>query len=136
VPITDSRLRSGTLTLDGDSYATQATNVRIIPDYQDEGDAIETLDGSEIGSSKKRKNTLAIEAIQDFDDAAGFQAFTWNNDLLEVAFTWQPGPESPTYDGTVQVLAVEVGGDVGPRLTTSAEWEVVGPVTVTPYSPS
>ena len=134
--ITDSRLRQGTLTLDGDSYATQATNVRLIPDYVDEGDALETLDGSEIGSSKKRKNTLAIEAVQDFDDAAGFQAFTWDNDLTEVAFSWTPGPTAPTYSGTVQVLAVEVGGDVGPRLTTSAEWEVVGQVTVTPYAPA
>lgn len=132
MPITDSRVREGVLTLDGDSYATQATNVRITPSHEEQGARIEVLDGSEILPALKRRNTLAIEAIQDFDDADGLIAFSWNTDTTEQAFSWTPGPNSPTYSGNVQVLAIEVGGTVGERLTTTAEWEIVGDVTVTP----
>jgi hypothetical protein len=32
------------------------------------------------------------------------------------------------------VMAIEVGGVVGERLTTTAEWEIIGGVTVTPYA--
>jgi hypothetical protein len=132
MPIIDSRVRSGTLTLDETSFATQATNVTLTPTHEDDGAAVEVLDGSELPAAKKRRNTLAIDAVQDFDDPDGFIAFTWTNDITDVAFSWTPGPESPTYSGTVQILALEVGGDVGSRLTTSASWEVVGDVVVTP----
>lgn len=130
--IIDSRVRDGILTLDGVSYATQATNVRITPSHEEQGARLEVLDGSEIMPALRRRNTLALEAIQDFDDAAGLIAFSWTTDTTEQTFSWTPGPTAPTYSGSVQVLAIEVGGAVGERLTTTAEWEVVGDVTVTP----
>jgi hypothetical protein len=132
MPITDSRVREGVLTLDGTSFATQATNVRITPSHEEQGARIEVLDGSEILPALKRRNTLAIEAIQDFTDADGLIAFSWSTDTTEQTFSWTPGPDAPTYSGSVQVLAIEVGGTVGERLTTTAEWEIVGDVTVTP----
>jgi len=130
--IIDSRVRDGVLTLDGVSYATQATNVRITPSHEEQGARLEVLDGSEIMPALRRRNTLALEAIQDFDDAEGLIAFSWTTDTTEQTFSWTPGPSAPTYSGSVQVLAIEVGGQVGERLTTTAEWEVVGDVTVTP----
>jgi len=130
--IIDSRVRDGVLTLDGVSYATQATNVRITPSHEEQGARLEVLDGSEIMPALRRRNTLALEAIQDFDDAEGLIAFSWTTDTTEQPFSWTPGPSAPTYSGSVQVLAIEVGGQVGERLTTTAEWEVVGDVTVTP----
>ena len=133
--ITESKNKGGTLTLGpepGTPFACQATNVKITPNHDETGEPVETLCGDTTGSIMTRTDTLGITAIQDFDDPDGFVAFTWNNDTQRVPFTWQPSPSSPTYSGVVQVLAVEVGGDVAARLTTEAEWPVVGAVTVTP----
>lgn len=132
---TDSRHRSGTLTL-GDApavaFACQATNVRITPTHEEDGDRTEVLCGDVLPPVKSRTDVLAIVAVQDFTDPDGFIAYTWTNDLAQVPFTWAPaGAAGPTYAGTVEVLAVEVGGDVGVRLTTETEWNVVGPVDVT-----
>ena len=133
MPITDSRVRAGELILDGDSYATQPTNVRITPSHDSDGDRIEVLDGSEIQPTYRRRNTLNLEAIQDFDNTAGLIALSWDQDMNTVEFSWTPDPVGPTYSGDVMVMAIEVGGVVGERLTTTAEWEIIGAVTVTPY---
>jgi len=136
--IVESRNKSGTLTLGTGtpkSFACQATNVRISPQHEETDDALETLCGDELPAAKKRTDVLGIVAVQDFSDPAGFVAFTWENDLASVPFTWAPNATGPTYAGTVEVLALEVGGDVGVRLTTEAEWNIVGPVVVT-YTPA
>jgi hypothetical protein len=105
--------------------------VRITPTHDEDGDATETLCGDVLPPVKQRSDVLAIAAVQDFTDPAGFQAFTWQNDLAQLPFTWAPsGDTGPTYSGTVEILAVEIGGDVGTRLTTEAEWNIVGPVAV------
>lgn len=133
---TDSRVRAGTLTIGTKSWETQASNVRITPAHDEDGDALELLDGTELPAAKKRTDVLGIITVQDFDDPQGFVAYTWTNDLQVVAFTWKPsGATGPTYAGQVEVLACEVGGDVGVRLTTECEWAIVGAVTVTPATP-
>jgi hypothetical protein len=91
--ITDSRVRAGELTLDGDSYATQPTNVRITPSHDSDGDRIEVLDGSEIQPTYRRRNTLNIEAIQDFDNDAGLIALSWDQDMPPSRF---PGLLTPS----------------------------------------
>lgn len=130
---TDSRLHKGTLTLGTVpvAFACQATNIRITPTHDEDGDSVEVLCGDVLPPVKKRSDVLAITAVQDFTDPDGFVAYTWANDLTEVPFTWQPNETGPTYAGTVEVLACEIGGDVGTRITTDAEWTVVGPVGVT-----
>ena len=52
-----------------------------------------------------------------------------------VAFEWVPGPAdtSPAYTGTVQIRAVEVGGDVATQLTTDAEFPCIGQPVRTDY---
>lgn len=128
---TESKLRNGSLTL-GTSptqvdFATQASNVKITPEYDEEGDPLELLDGGTLQPEVKRTDKLNIEAVQDFTDVAGFVNYTWLHDLELVDFTWQPtGATGPTYTGKVTVRAVEVGGDVGKRAMTSAEWTIQG----------
>jgi len=138
--IKESRVKNGVLTFDVDgegtgapvSFACQATNVRISPSHDEDGDPIETLCGDVIGADETRTDTLAITAIQDFDDPAGFQEWSWDHDREAVTFTWQPNPEARTYSGTVKVRALEVGGDVNKRLTVDVEWPCVGAVERTP----
>lgn len=132
MPITESKNKNGTLTLGGTDFAVQTTSVVITPEYDETGDPLETLSGDSLGTSKTRRNTLKIESIQDFSDPSGFVDYTWSNDLQQVAFEWEPnGASGPSYAGTVEVQACEVGGTVNERLSTSVEWDVIGAVNYT-----
>lgn len=138
--ITESKIKSGTLTFTVDSqqldFSCQPTNVRIRPAHDTEGDPQETLCGDMLGAEETRNDSLLITAIQDFTDAAGFQAFTWEHDREEVAFSWAPrGAAGPSWSGTVKVRAVEIGGDINRRLTVEAEWPLLGLATWNPVVP-
>lgn len=132
--ITDSRVRNGVLSL-GDTpiqFECQATNVRIVADHTQE-DGIETLCGDMSEPSLETTYTLAITAIQDFDDPAGFVNYCFDETGTAVAFEWAPGPilTSPTFSGICQIRAVEIGGDVAAQLTTDAEFPIIGKPTRT-----
>ena len=133
MPITESKLKSGVLTLDGTDFSCQPTNVRVTPSHSEDGDAVETLCGDELGADLNRSDVLAMTSIQDFTDTAGLQKFSWDNDGTTVPFSWQPqGASGPTFAGNVSVRALEVGGDVNKRLTVDVEWPCVGTPTWTP----
>ena len=134
MPIQEDKLKNGTLTLDGVEFAAQASTVEVEPTHDEDGDPLETLDGSQLAPDVTRGNTLKITAVQDFTDVAGFVAFTWDNDLATVPFVWKPNVAGPTYSGNVEVRAVKVGGEVNKRITTEAEWTCEGPVVPT-YAP-
>lgn len=121
-PITESRNKNGVLTLDGDAFNTQATNVRLTPKTDEVGDSLEVLSGDTITPEDETTWSLAIGAVQDFDDPAGFVNFAMSNAGEVVPYTWKPNPDAPTYAGTVRVRPVEIGGDVNKRLTTDAAW--------------
>lgn len=132
--IRESKLKSGTLTFTVGggtplAFTCQATNVRISPKHDEDGDTLETLCGDVLGAEETRTDSLLITAVQDFDDPAGFQSFSWDNDRTPAEFSWKPNATGPTYTGTVKVRALEVGGDVNKRLTVDAEWPCVGTVT-------
>lgn len=122
MPITDSRLKNGTLTLDALPFATQATNVRLVPSTADVGDSLEVLSGDTVDPDEETTWSLAITAVQDFDDADGFVAFALDNAGDVVPYSWKPNADGPTFAGNVRVRPVEIGGDVASRLTTDAEW--------------
>jgi hypothetical protein len=133
MPITDSRLKNGKLGLGTVPvyFETQATNVAIVPDHQQE-DGVETLSGDMSEPSLETTYALTIQAIQDFTDADGFVNYTWDNTGTTVAFTWQPsGSTGPTFAGQCQIRAVEVGGDVATQITTEAEFPCIGKPTRT-----
>lgn len=121
-PITDSRLKNGTLTIDGELFATQATNVRLVPSTDEEGDPVEVLSGDTVSAEDSTTWALVITAIQDFDDVEGFVNFALSNAGQVVAYSWKPNADAPTYAGTVKVRPVEIGGDVAKRNTSDAEW--------------
>lgn len=131
--ITESKIKSGSLTFGGTAFSCQQTNVRVTPSYDSSGDAVETLCGDTLAEDETRSDALNITAIQDFTDPDGFISYTWEHDLETVAFVWKPtGVDGPTFAGSVKVKAAEVGGDVNKRLTSDLEWACVGPVTWTP----
>jgi len=124
--VTQSRVKDGVLTLGGVDFSCQATSVRVTPDRQTSGEAAEVLCGTVVPADSKRVDTLNITSIQDFDDPAGFHAYTWAHDGEEVLFSWWPNPHAPTYSGKVTVAALESGGDVNTRLTAQAQWPISG----------
>lgn len=135
MPITDSRLKNGTLTINAVSFATQATNVRLVPKVSSTGEPLEVLAGDVIDPDETVDWSLAITAVQDFTDEAGFVNFCLANAGDVHPYSWAPAGAAagPTYTGTVKVQPVEVGGDVNTRNTTSAEWDCQeAPTTVYP----
>lgn len=132
MPITESRLRNGTLTIDAVPFQTQATNVTLSPDTDEVGDSLEVLSGDTITPDDETTWSLNIEAVQDFDDAAGFVAFALANAGELVPYEWAPsGSTGVSYSGNVRVRPIEIGGDVNSRLTSEAEWPCDGPPTPT-----
>lgn len=133
--IVESRLKTGTFTLGAEaeevSFACQATNIRVTPSYDDDGDPVETLCGDELGAGKKESWVLAGTSIQDFDDPEGFLAYCYLHAMTDKPFTWAPNANGLTWAGTVTVIALEEGGDVNTRLTTDFEFDTVGRPTRT-----
>lgn len=138
MPITESRLKSGTLTIDAISFATQASNVRLSPKTDETGDPLEVLSGDKITAEDETTWELIIEAVQDFDDPAGFVNFALSNANELVPYTWSPNSDvgdvvgqGVAYSGTVRVRPVEIGGAVNARLSTDAEWPCTAAPTAT-----
>ena len=137
--VTESKLKTGTLTLGGTGvppvggteFACQATNVRIVPSFNDDGDEIETLCGDKLSPSTTATWNMQGTSIQDFDAVDGFIQYTWENNLTAVPFSWQPNENATVITGMVQIRAVEMGGDVNTRITTDFDWPLQGDPTVT-----
>lgn len=129
--IVDSRLKTGVLTIDGDAFASQATNVRLEPNTDEDGDSLEVLSGETISPDDKTTWSLVIVAIQDFDEPTGFIAMSLDRAGDLVPFSWKPNADAPTFAGTVRVRPVPIGGDVNARNTTTATWPLDGAPTPT-----
>lgn len=132
MPITESKLKGGTLTLDALPFATQATNVRLVPETEEQGEAVEVLSGDALAGDEVTNWTLVIEAIQDFDDPAGFSKFCFDNAGDAVPFAWDPNATGPSFTGSVKIRAIEVGGPVNTRNSAEVELPVVGTPVWTP----
>lgn len=133
--IEDSRNKGGTLTLDALPFGKQMTDVKLTPSTEEDGDKLETLSGDTIEPDEVTSWVLELGAVQDFDDPAGFVEFARINAGEIVPFTWAPNAVgAPTYDGTVRVRAVTIGGTVASRLATETSWPVIGAPDAT-YAP-
>jgi hypothetical protein len=132
--VVESKLKQGTLTLGGTGdpvtggveFACQATNVRITPSFTEDGDTLETLCGDKLAPSVTTEWALAGTSIQDFDNPDGFVKWSWDNNKTDQPFTWNPNTGTTSISGTVQVRALEMGGDVAKRITSDFEWRLQG----------
>jgi hypothetical protein len=138
--VIESKLKSGSLLLGtspGVEYACQQTNVRIVPEHNEEGDEVETLCGDVLTPSTTTSWTLQGTAIQDWDAAGGvsFIQYSWENDGDTVDFSWTPNAGATTITGQVTVRALELGGDVNTRITSDFTWPMAGaPTAVWPVT--
>lgn len=133
--IEDSRIKAGTLTLDAVAFAKQMTEIKFTPSVEEEGERVETASGAVIEAEEVTSWVLELGNIQDFDDPAGFVEFARSNAGELVPAVWVPNAVgAPTIAATVRVRAVEIGGAVATRLTSSTSWPVIGDLDVD-YAP-
>lgn len=131
MPAADSRLGPGTLKLATHEFNTQAAAVRLTPSV-DSTDGTPTLAVPDPAPESTVSWALNIDAIQDFEEPLGLVNYLMDNALSEVAFEWTPlTPDGTKYAGTVQIVPMEVGGDVAVQVVTSVELPVVGTPTRT-----
>lgn len=132
--VVESKLKQGKLTLGGTGspptggveFSCQATNVRITPSFTEDGDTVETLCGDKLAPSVSTEWALAGTSIQDFDAPDSFIQWSWDNNMTDQTFTWQPNAGTTVVSGIVQVRALEMGGDVAKRITSDFEWRLQG----------
>lgn len=130
--VTESKLKTGKLllgTAPGVDYACQPTNVRVVPEFNEEGDTVETLCGDALTASTTTTWGLQGTAIQDWDAPAGRPSlvqYSWLHNGETVPFTWNPNQGATAITGNVTVRALEVGGDVNSRITSDFDWPIAG----------
>ena len=131
MPLVDSRLGPGTLTLGTSEYGAQISNVRLVPEH-DETDGTPTLGDPTPAPDVTTTWLLSGTAVQDWEEPNGFVEYCRDNNNTEVAFEWVPNTGAGVeFTGTCKIKAVEFGGDVSAQNTTDFEFPVVGDVTRT-----
>jgi hypothetical protein len=141
VPVITSKLKNGSLTLGGGTgqgaptqitASCQTTAVKLVPDYDVE-QGVETLCGDREPDATVERWELQLTAIQDWSDPAGLTEWLFTNAGKVVPYEWKPtGATGPTYAGTCQVFASEIGGEVGARLTADLTFPCMEKPTITP----
>jgi hypothetical protein len=124
--LTDSRLGVGTLTIGTADYGAQITNVQLVPDKSSE-DGTPTLADPTPLPLETESWALEGEAIQDFELAAGFVNWCFDNAGTEAPFVFTPTTgKGQSWSGTVLVSSIPIGGDAGVQITAPFSFPVKG----------
>ena len=137
MPFADSRQGVGTLKIGPKpgppthEFNTQAAAVKLTPSV-DSTDGTPTLAVPDPAPLSTVSWALNVDAIQDWSEATGFVNYLMDNKLSEQLFEWTPlTSEGTKFTGTIQILPIEIGGDVAVQTVTSVELPLVGaPVRV------
>ena len=130
MPFADSRLGPGTLKFDSThEFNTQAAAVRLTPTVNSE-DGTPTLAVPDPAPLSTIDWALNLDAIQDFTEPTGLVNYLMDNALDEVPFEWVPdSDDGVAFSGTVQIVPIEIGGDVAVQVVTSVELPMIGAPT-------
>lgn len=130
-PPVDTRLGPGTLTIGGVERGAQISNVSLEPS-QDSNDGTPTLGDPDPLPQVSESWVLKGEAVQDFEEPAGFVNYCMVHALDVVAFEWVPNSAAGVkFTGNVLVTSVPIGGDVAAQNTSPFEFAVQGDPTRT-----
>ena len=128
----DSRLGVGTLTIGGTEYAYQASAVRLSPDVSsDDGTPTLAIPAAAAGVDRSPGSSTSTRSRTSRTRPAS-STTSWTTRSRVVPFVWTPLTEAGVvYSGDVQLVPMEVGGDVAVQVVTSVELPVVGEPTRT-----
>lgn len=134
MPLTDSRLGVGTLTIGTVpmDVSAQVANCALEPDIEEE-DGTPTLAEPDPAPLASVAWNLTGTVIQDFGaGATSFLNYLMDNALAEEPFEFTPETaEGTSFSGTVQIRPAPIGGDAGVQITSDFEMPVIGDVTRT-----
>jgi hypothetical protein len=137
MPVIASKLKSGKLTLGETATkieaACQTTSVKLVPNYDTE-QGVETLCGDREPDAVIERWELQLTAVQDWSDPAGLSEWLFEHAGQTVPYSWQPAANGPTFSGTCQVYAIEIGGEVGARLSSDATFPCMQKPTRTEHT--
>ena len=128
MPVTIDRLGPGTLTFGAspNDFSMQVSRCVLIPDHSEE-DGIATLGDPDPIAEVTTSWTLEGDAVSDWAQADGFVNWTFDNNLSEQPFEFVPNnAEAVKWTGTVQIRAMEIGGDVSSVITTAFSFPCKG----------
>ena len=134
------KLGPGSLTLGSGAaqFAQQLRQFEVTPtENVTTEDDIEVLSGETVTGEDTvtHEATVSGKILQDLG-AAGFVAYTWENNGQVVPFTFKPKTGlSAAVTGTVRILAVKIGGEVKTRMESDFSWSCTGFPTFTPHAP-
>ena len=138
-----SRVRKGSLTLKSPSdtsaitFSCEPTAITLTPTAGDTGDTLEVLCGDTIaGDPGPTTWTMDITAIQKIETGAtattSLVMWALAHDGEAATFVFKPGATTLTFYGTVRVVAVAIGGEVGGTAPTSdVSWPMDAKPTTT-----
>ena len=107
-------------------FGCQITACAIVPSV-DTTDSVEVLCGDKVGGGSTTNDNLEFTLISDYGASAAtsLQAYSWANRGATVDFEWQPTSDAAVvWTGTVEVQALQVGGEVGSQVTVSGTWPI------------
>lgn len=138
-----SRVRKGTLTLKSAvdvtavTFSCDPTAIKLTPTAGDTGDTLEVLCGDTIpGDPGPTTWSMDITAIQKIESGAtattSLVMWALLHDGESATFVFKPGASTLTFYGTVRVVAVAIGGEVGGTAPTSdVSWPMDAKPTTT-----
>lgn len=139
-----SSVRKGTFTLKTAAdtaavvFSCDPTAIRMVPTAGDTGDTLEVLCGDVIaGEPGPTTWTMEITSIQQVEsastDADSLVLYALKHDGETAAFTFKPSPTTQTFYGSVRIIPIAIGGEVGgTKPTSDVVWTMAGKPTTTP----
>lgn len=131
MPVTESRVRYGSLTVGGNAFSCQPTSAAIEPaNDTGGGDSVEVLCGDTLSGASSATLTadLTLTAIQDFtaaDEDTSIVGYSWAHNGETVDFSWNPTSDpADEWSGKLTVQAINVGGEVNARVTSDVTWPI------------
>jgi hypothetical protein len=123
---TDSRLGPGTLKFGTLGVEAQVSAATLTPKI-DETEGVATLANPTPVADVKTSWTIKGETISDWEDAAGFVQYCFDNSGASVEFVFVPNTAAgASWSGTCQVRAIEIGGKVSEQSVVTFEFPLVG----------
>ena len=138
MPVVIDRLGPGTLTFGSSpaDFSLQVSRCVLTPDV-DEDDVTPTLGEPEPVAAVTTTWTLEGDAISDWAETNGFVNYCFDNAGTEQAFEFVPNTgKSVKWSGTVQIRAMEIGGDVATQIVTGFSFPVKGQPTRGAHTPT
>ena len=108
------------------NFASQCTSAKLVPSV-DKGDPIKVLSGESAAGDRSESFTLEGNLLQDFGATESTTEWLFTHRGEDHPFEYVPNTGAgKKITGTVQVEAIDIGGDVESKATSEFKFDLVG----------